>query len=108
MELYLKRCIDSLVTAKQTLGDTEIIVVNDGSKDKSLSIANGYKELYPYFDNKYSLEDSLELIKKNSRHYANRQYTFFNNQFDNINWIETNYDDFSKTISQAITVIDNK
>lgn len=47
MELYLKRCIDSLVTAKQTLGDTEIIVVNDGSKDKSLSIANGYKELYP-------------------------------------------------------------
>ncbi len=47
MELYLKRCIDSLVAAKQTLEDTEIIVVNDGSKDKSLSIANGYKELYP-------------------------------------------------------------
>ena len=33
MELYLKRCIDSLVTAKQTLGDSEIIVVNDSSKD---------------------------------------------------------------------------
>ncbi|MCI5967888.1 MAG: hypothetical protein MRZ42_05920 [Tenericutes bacterium] len=48
------------------------------------------------------------MIKKNSRHYAKRQYTFFNNQFDNINWIETNYDDFSKTVSQAITVIDNK
>lgn len=75
---------------------------------KSIQTAIGYKELYPYFDNKCSLEDSLELIKKNSRHYAKRQYTFFNNQFDNINWIETNYDDFSKTISQAITVIDNK
>ena len=75
---------------------------------KAIQTAIGYKELYPYFDNKYSLEDSLELIKKNSRHYAKRQYTFFNNQFDNINWIETNYDDFSKTISQAITVIDNK
>ena len=75
---------------------------------KAIQTAIGYKELYPYFDNKYSLEDSLELIKKNSRHYAKRQYTFFNNQFDNINWIETNYDDFSKTVSQAITVIDNK
>ena len=75
---------------------------------KAIQTAIGYKELYPYFDNKCSLEDSLELIKKNSRHYAKRQYTFFNNQFDNINWIETNYDDFSKTISQAITVIDNK
>lgn len=75
---------------------------------KAIQTAIGYKELYPYFDNKYSLEDSLELIRKNSRHYAKRQYTFFNNQFDNINWIETNYDDFSKTVSQAITVIDNK
>ena len=75
---------------------------------KAIQTAIVYKELYPYFDNKYSLEDSLELIKKNSRHYAKRQYTFFNNQFDNINWIETNYDDFSKTVSQAITVIDNK
>lgn len=75
---------------------------------KAIQTAIGYKELYPYFDNKCSLEDSLELIKKNSRHYAKRQYTFFNNQFDDINWIETNYDDFSKTISQTITVIDNK
>jgi glycosyltransferase involved in cell wall biosynthesis len=61
MELYLKRCIDSLVTAKQTLGDTEIIVVNDGSKDKSLSIANGYKELYP---------ESLIVIDKTNGNYG--------------------------------------
>lgn len=92
---------DGLIEEAKTLYDKHIYT-------KAIQTAIGYKELYPYFDNKCSLEDSLELIKKNSRHYAKRQYTFFNNQFNNINWIETNYDDFNKTISQAINIINNK
>lgn len=47
MELYLKRCLDSLVAAIEILDNMEIVVVNDGSKDKSLLIANSYKEKYP-------------------------------------------------------------
>ena len=47
-----------------------------------------------YFDNKYSLEDSLELIKKNSRHYAKRQYTFFNNQM-NVEWFNVDFNNFN-------------
>lgn len=37
---YLKRCLDSLVN--QTLNDIEIIIVNDGSKDKSEEIIKEY------------------------------------------------------------------
>ena len=36
----------------------------------------GYKELYLYFDGDISLDESIELIKKNSRHLAKRQYFF--------------------------------
>ena len=36
-EKYLSKCLNSLI--KQTYKDIEIIVVNDGSKDKSLEIA---------------------------------------------------------------------
>ena len=43
--LYLKECIDSLVN--QTLDDIEIILINDGSTDNSLSIINEYKKKYP-------------------------------------------------------------
>ncbi|HEY5367785.1 MAG TPA: tRNA (adenosine(37)-N6)-dimethylallyltransferase MiaA [Hanamia sp.] len=37
----------------------------------------GYKELFDYFDGKISLEKAVEDIKKNTRHYAKRQMTWF-------------------------------
>jgi tRNA dimethylallyltransferase len=38
----------------------------------------GYKELIQYFEEKISLEEAIELIKKNTRNYAKRQMTWFN------------------------------
>ena len=66
----------------------------------------GYKELYKYFDGEITLEESKDLIKKNSRHYAKRQYTFFNNQMD-INWFNVNFDNFAETIDEVEKYIYN-
>ena len=41
---YMRKCIDSLLTGGN---DVEVIIVNDGSKDDTLKIANGYAEEYP-------------------------------------------------------------
>jgi len=43
--------------------------------------AIGYKEILDYLDDKCSLEEAIELIKKRTRNYAKRQVTFFKNQF---------------------------
>ena len=51
-----------------------------------------------------SLEESIELIKKKSRNYAKRQYTWFNNQFD-VNWFETDFNNFSNTVNLVIDFI---
>ena len=45
VEGYIGRCLDSLV--KQTLGDIEIILVNDGSKDRSKIVVDKYLKEYP-------------------------------------------------------------
>jgi tRNA dimethylallyltransferase len=37
----------------------------------------GYKELFEYFDNKWSLEEAIERIKGNTRRYARKQLTWF-------------------------------
>ena len=79
---------------------------DQGIRSKALETGIGYKELYQYFDNKITLEEAKDLIKKNSRHYAKRQYTFFNHQLD-VKWFNTNYDDFSKTIKEVENYIEN-
>ena len=72
---------------------------------KAINTGIGYKELYKYFNNEISLEDAIDLIKKNSRHYAKRQYTFFNHQFD-VKWFNTNYEDFDKTIEEVYNYLE--
>ena len=74
-------------------------------RSKSLMTGIGYKELYDYFDNKCSLEEAIDLIKKRSRHYAKRQYTFFNHQLP-VEWFETDYKNFNKTVNEVVNYIE--
>ena len=92
------------------------VMVNDGLLEEAKKIYDsnvrtkavmtpiGYKELFPYFENKKSLEDCLELIKRNSRKYAKRQYTWFNNQMK-VNWFNVDLDNFDNTIKEVYNYI---
>ncbi len=76
-------------------------------RTKPLLSGIGYKELYAYFDKTIDYDEAINLIKRNSRRYAKRQYTFFNNQF-NINWFTVDFSNFSNTIEEICQFIDNK
>lgn len=48
MEKYLDRCLSSLIMPDEGLMNAlEVLVVNDGSKDKSSEIAHGYQDKFP-------------------------------------------------------------
>ena len=79
----------------------------DYVNSRVLNSAIGYKEFTKYFTNENSIEEVKEQIKKDSRHYAKRQYTFFNNQF-NTNWFNVNFTDFSSTIDEVLSFINTK
>lgn len=70
-------------------------------RSKAIMTGIGYKELYQYFEGKYSREEAILEVKKNSRHYAKRQYTFFNHQFP-VHWFETNYENFQVTVDEVL------
>ena len=94
------------------------IMINDGLLEEAKKIYNsnvrtkavftpiGYKELFPYFENNKSLEECLDLIKQNSRKYAKRQYTWFNNQMD-IKWFDVDFVSFNNTIDEVYDYIKN-
>lgn len=52
----------------------------------------GYKELLAYLDGECSLEEAIEILKRDTRHFAKRQLTWFKHERDVV-WV--NKDDFS-------------
>ena len=63
----------------------------DSGYSKSLNALNtvGYKEIIQFLNNEISLDRAIELIKRNTRHYAKRQMTWFNKD-KRITWYQIN------------------
>ena len=92
------------------------IMINEGLVDEVKSLYNknihsksimtgiGYKELYKYFDNEITLFESIELIKKNSRNFAKRQYTFYSHQMD-VKWFDVDFNCFDNTVNEVYKYI---
>ena len=59
------------------------------NKNSNSMQAIGYKEIIMYLDGQIDLAQAIELIKKNARHYAKRQLTWFKHQTNGI-WIDKN------------------
>lgn len=72
---------------------------------KSVMTGIGYKELYKYFDGNISLDEAKDLIKKNTRHYAKRQMTWFRNQMD-IKWFKLNNNNYQEMLKEVKNYIE--
>ena len=105
----LYRIIDNRVDEmiQNGLVDEVKELYNKYPESRVLKTAIGYKEIIDYLNNIVSLDEAIDNIKKNSRHYAKRQYTWFNNKLD-VKWFDVNYEDFSKTVNDVIDYIESK
>lgn len=56
-------------------------------REKNALQTVGYKELFEHFDGNISLEEAIELIKRNTRRFAKRQFTWFRRD-EEINWFK--------------------
>lgn len=78
------------------------LMVQDGLEDEIRGLINqgvtfedhamqgiGYREWQTYFEQAASKEEVIEEIKKHSRQFAKRQYTWFNNQMP-VHWVDMN------------------
>lgn len=61
----------------------------------------GYQEFFDYFDNNRTLEEAIELVKRNTRRYAKRQMTWFRREKE-LHWIKA-----GTAIEEVVKLIDN-
>ncbi|MEA5027112.1 MAG: glycosyltransferase [Erysipelotrichaceae bacterium] len=86
VEKYLERCLDSLV--RQTIDSYELIIINDGSTDQSLSICESYQNRYPQLISIYNkVNGGLSDARNYGLIYAKGDFLAF---IDSDDWIDQN------------------
>lgn len=67
------------------------LLSNGYHKDLTSMQGLGYKEIVKYIEGEYSLEEAVDIIKRDTRHFAKRQLTWFKRE-KTVNMM--NYEDF--------------
>jgi len=73
------------------------------SRDAGAIQAIGYKEIYDYLEGVMDLETAVDLVKRNSRRLAKRQYTWFRNQME-VTWFDVDIENFEKTKAEVLAL----
>ncbi|TAL24385.1 MAG: tRNA (adenosine(37)-N6)-dimethylallyltransferase MiaA [Nitrospirae bacterium] len=84
-ELYkiIEERVDEMIKAGLV---GEVKKITGMNPDKTPMQAIGYKEIAAHIDGKISIEEAVGLIKKNTKRYAKRQFTWFKKE-EGIHWI---------------------
>lgn len=75
-----------LMMKEGLLEEIEDLVTAGLTEDQISMKGIGYKELFSYINGEITLEDAVELIKRNSRRLAKRQLTWFR-KYEDMHWI---------------------
>jgi tRNA dimethylallyltransferase len=68
----------------------------------------GYKEILAYLEGEYTLEEAVEILKRDTRHFAKRQLTWFKREKDVI-WIDKDrFDHEDKLLEHLIVLLKEK
>ena len=82
---------------KGLVDEVKSLLNEDKLLSKQAKAAIGYAEIIDHLNNKISLAQAIELIKKNTRHLAKHQRTWFKT-FKNVNWIDIEPDESTEKI----------
>ncbi len=118
-EKYLKRCLDSVLKAK--IEETEIIIINDGSKDNSLKIIKEYANKYEFIRYISKKNEGLAATKNLGIMEAKGKYISFIDSDDTVNenffkdsleFMQKNYDiiiyDFNNITNEGSFITEAK
>ncbi|MDT8366690.1 MAG: tRNA (adenosine(37)-N6)-dimethylallyltransferase MiaA [bacterium] len=83
------------------LTEVEVLRDNGYGRDLPSMKALGYRELLAHLDGETSLEEAVELIKRNTRRYAKRQITWFKGE-KGVRWLDISHPDEIPSLAERI------
>ncbi len=108
-ELYdrINKRVDKLI--EKGLIDEVKELMNMGLEEDDISMKGlGYKEIIRYLKGLYDLEEAIRILKRNTRHYAKRQITWFK-RYDQIEWFNlTKYISIEDAVADILKCIEGK
>lgn len=101
----INRRVDTMIE-NGLIEETQMLIERGYEWNLSAMKAIGYKELKPYLEGASTLEEAVTILKRDSRHYAKRQMTWFRKD-ERIHWIEMSEDkDLDTMVNACLEIID--
>ena len=101
----INRRVDEMM--EQGLLDEARRLIENSQGETTASKAIGCKEFIPYFSGEASLDQAVDTLKKETRHYAKRQLTWFLRDRQ-IHWFNTDeYDDFDQIADESVKLFES-
>ena len=108
-ELYdrINRRVD-LMMEDGLLFEVESLIKEGYTKNLVSMQGLGYKEFFDYFDGRITLEDTVDKIKKDTRHFAKRQLTWFRREKEVIWLNKKEYEQEKDLLDSVLNIIKEK
>ena len=108
-ELYdrINRRVD-LMMEDGLLFEVESLIKEGYTKNLVSMQGLGYKEFFDYFDGRMTLEDTIDKIKKDTRHFAKRQLTWFRREKEVIWLNKKEYEQEKDLLDSVLNIIEEK
>ena len=108
-ELYdrINRRVD-LMMEDGLLFEVESLIKEGYTKNLVSMQGLGYKEFFDYFDGRITLEDTVDKIKKDTRHFAKRQLTWFRREKEVIWLNKKEYEQEKDLLDSVLNIIQEK
>lgn len=87
-------------------GMIEEVKENLGLENTQQGKAIGYIDTIKYLNNEITIDELIEKMSKDTRHYAKRQITWYRNHQDCVN-LNVDLDNFDNTINEALKLIED-
>ncbi|WP_443138362.1 tRNA (adenosine(37)-N6)-dimethylallyltransferase MiaA [Piscibacillus sp. B03] len=124
----VKTSYDSLIiglnmkreTLYERINDRVDLMVEDGLVDEVKNLYHkygesvqpmqgiGYKEWIPYFKGEYDGNRAIELIKRNTRRFAKRQFTYYRNKIPGVQWYDVDPNNYWSTFENIFKKVEGK